>query len=119
MEIELPLDQDGFLRRECPHCGDEFKWHSCGPANEEAEQQPTSETFYCPLCGQPAGPDSWWTQTQLDLIDGASQRLIGAELNSMFDDAFKDLRNSKFVKVTPSNALTNPKYRSPWSNPTT
>lgn len=23
--VQLPLDNDGFLRRECPHCLQEFK----------------------------------------------------------------------------------------------
>ncbi len=26
LEISMPLDSDGFLRRECPTCEREFKW---------------------------------------------------------------------------------------------
>lgn len=36
IQVSLPLDNDGFLRRECPHYMQQFKWHH-GPANEEAE----------------------------------------------------------------------------------
>ncbi|GGT27906.1 hypothetical protein GCM10010271_34830 [Streptomyces kurssanovii] len=54
MEIpmNLPLDNDGFVRRECPHCVSQFKWHH-GPANAEAEQQPS-----------PALPPQrgWWSK---------------------------------------------------------
>ncbi|MGI9084877.1 MAG: hypothetical protein ACR2FE_06245 [Aeromicrobium sp.] len=97
MEISLPLDSDGFLRRECPHCEQEFKWHD-GPANDQAEQQPHSDTFYCPICGEPAGPDSWWTQTQLDLIDNATERHVGQELGDMFKGLERSTRSNKFVK---------------------
>ena len=88
-EVSVPLDNDGFLRRECPNCHREFKWHN-GPANEEAERQPAAETFYCPLCGEPAGADSGWTAAQLDLIENATERYIGQELGDMF----KGLENS-------------------------
>jgi hypothetical protein len=97
MEISLPLDSDGFLRRECPHCEREFKWHN-GPANEEAERQPPSDVFYCPLCGEPAGPESWWTQVQLELIDNATDRFIGQELGDMFKGLERSTRRNKFVK---------------------
>lgn len=97
MEVSLPLDSDGFLRRECPLCEQEFKWHD-GPANEEAEQQPASDTYYCPHCGEPAGPDSWWTQAQLDLIDNAQDRFIGQELGDLFKGLERSTRRSKFVQ---------------------
>ena len=96
MEISLPLDSDGFLRRECPHCEREFKWHD-GPASEEAEQHPPLDTFYCPLCGDPAGPDSWWTKIQLRLIENATERLMGQELGDMFDALERSTRRNRFV----------------------
>lgn len=36
VSVPIPRDADGFIRRECPHCIRQFKWHD-GPANEEAE----------------------------------------------------------------------------------
>ena len=53
-QVSLPLDSDGFLRRECPHCVQEFKWHH-GPANEEAEAADEPAAYTCPLCGQGGG----------------------------------------------------------------
>ncbi len=102
MEISFPLDNDGFLRRECPHCQREFKWHN-GPANEDAEQQPPPETFYCPFCGEPAGSDSWWTQGQLALIDNASERFFSQQLGDMFKDLERSTRLNKFVNFKISN----------------
>lgn len=96
MEVSFPLDSDGFIRRECPHCEREFKWHH-GPANEEAEQQPPWGTYHCPLCGEAAGPDSWWTQLQLDLIGNAQERLINQELGDMFKGLERSMRRNKYV----------------------
>lgn len=98
MEVSLPLDSDGFVRRECPHCEREFKWHH-GPANEEAEQQPPWNTYYCPLCGEPAGPDSWWTHAQLELIENAQERLIGQEFGDMFKSLERSTRRNQYVTV--------------------
>ncbi|MFI1064654.1 hypothetical protein ACH4TC_22520 [Streptomyces spororaveus] len=113
--MSLPLDNDGFLRRECPHCVDQFKWHH-GPANEEAEQQPSPTTYYCPLCGQPAGPDSWWTREQIDYAKGlmapAAARMVEQELKA----TLKQIR-SKYVKVDLRGSVENPETPSPLIEP--
>jgi hypothetical protein len=95
--VSLPVDSDGFLRRECPHCEGVFKWHH-GPANAEAEEQAEAETYYCPLCGQPAGTDSWWTQEQLAYIEGAAMPQVATAMDDQIDKLFEGL-NSKHVKV--------------------
>jgi hypothetical protein len=98
MSVSLPLDSDGFLRRECPHCNSAFKWHD-GSANEEAEQQQVpTDTFFCPLCGQPAGPDSWWTAAQLVAIEAAQEMMLAHELGDAFKQLERDTRRNKFVQ---------------------
>ncbi|MBF6229361.1 hypothetical protein IU470_30255 [Nocardia abscessus] len=62
--VPIPLDFDGFLRRQCPTCGEQFKWHH-GPFNEKAESAPPADLYYCPLCGQPAVVNEWMTPEQL------------------------------------------------------
>lgn len=99
MSVSLPLDSDGFLRRECPHCEGEFKWHN-GPANEEAEQAEVPVTYYCPLCGQSAGPDAWWTQAQLDYMQGMATPVIMQQIQDGIADA---LRGNKHVSFKPGN----------------
>ncbi len=97
MEVSFPLDGAGFLRRECPHCEREFKWHN-GPANEQAEQQTPSDVHWCPLCGEPAGSDQWWTQTQLGLIHNATERYIGQEVGDMFKGLEQSTQNNDVVQ---------------------
>ena len=94
--ISLPLDNDGFLRRECPHCMQEFKWHE-GPANEEAEKMGDSGIYHCPLCGQSADPDSWWTQEQLDY---AQEAAMPSALRSLEDELNKTFRRASNKHMT-------------------
>lgn len=65
--ISVPLDSDGFLRRECPACEQQFKWRASGP-DDEVEHV---EQYFCPLCGRPAGLDAWWTREQLEHAEAA------------------------------------------------
>ena len=95
--VTIPLDEDGFIRRECPHCLRQFKWHS-GPANDEAEQHQDPHTYYCPLCGQPAAPDSWWTQEQLNYAEGVATPAAVRLVEDEFKRAFKGM-NSKHFKI--------------------
>jgi hypothetical protein len=115
LSVSLPLDSDGFLRRECPSCLRQFKWHH-GPANEEAESHPDPEAYTCPLCGQPAGPNSWWTREQLDHVQGAAapatQQLVQDEL----DQALRGL-NSRFVKVKSTSSSDVPAGPMPLTEP--
>lgn len=87
IQVSFPLDSDGFLRRECPHCMGQFKWHE-GPANDEAEQHARPAAYSCPLCGQPAADDSWNTPEQVNLIEKAAMPfalgLVQDELETMF-----------------------------------
>lgn len=65
--ISLPLDKDGFLRRECPSCLRQFKWSPTPPAREHGDEAARPPEFYfCPYCYEKAGPASWWTKEQLE-----------------------------------------------------
>jgi len=88
--VHLPIDDDGFLRRQCPYCMREFKAivdgvkDSCSEDEQTVEDQDENELsesieYYCPYCSQPAGKDSWWTLEQLDFIERHAQA-IGEEL---------------------------------------
>ncbi|MDF9814138.1 hypothetical protein [Streptomyces sp. SPB162] len=113
--MTLPLDHDGFLRRECPHCVRQFKWHH-GPANEEAEEQPAPTAYYCPLCGQPAGMESWWTQEQLDYAQGVAAPAAVREIEQGLRDAFKGA-SSKYVKFDVKGGTDAPDVPAPLTEP--
>lgn len=93
--VQLPLDADGFLRRECPTCEQEFKWSSDDGLDEDAEP---ADQYFCPRCGRPAGLDEWWTPDQLEYAQGVA--VASPDLDSMFrdqiDDAFKGIQGVSF-----------------------
>lgn len=93
--VSLPLDDDGFLRRECPTCEQEFKWFVHREGSGEAEQV---DQYSCPMCGEAAGLDSWWTAAQLEYSRGVAAPVVDDAINDMLDEAFKPLRNNEHLK---------------------
>jgi hypothetical protein len=91
LQMSLPLDSDGFLRRECPTCEREFKWlPSPDPeAGEDtavgaagAAEEP--ESYYCPYCAITAPPDAWLTKAQVAVMEEIVQReLVEPELGKL------------------------------------
>ena len=76
--MSLPLDEDGFLRRECPNCERQFKWWYTPPSEATTEQTALEqvEAYFCPYCYEPASPNAWWTKEQLEY----GQRMAAAEI---------------------------------------
>ena len=81
VSLTLPLD-DGFIRRECPHCERQFKWHS-GPTDDRPEDAIDPDVYSCPYCGETAPLDEWWTRAQLEF---AKASLVGPVLDQLEDD---------------------------------
>ncbi|TFC27614.1 hypothetical protein E3O55_11985 [Cryobacterium sp. MDB1-18-2] len=103
MEIgyTLPLDADGYLRRECPHCEQEFKWHH-GPTPNAPEDFVYDAVYWCPRCGQSAANDQWFTQEQVEFQQGTLEAAAPDLINDMLADAFKPSRRSGITFKQPS-----------------
>jgi hypothetical protein len=69
--MSVPIDGDGFLRRECPTCEREFKWL---PADESDPAEP--RRYYCPYCAIQAPVDHCLTKGQVE----AAQQVVAREL---------------------------------------
>lgn len=73
--MSVPLDTDGFLRRECPTCEREFKWMAS--TNDEDDGEPAPDGgYFCPYCGIQAPSGSWFTHAQIDLATNTVAREI-------------------------------------------
>lgn len=79
--VPIPLDSDGFLRRECPSCRQQFKWHN-GPLNDNAAAAPAAETYFCPRCGVSAATDQWWTTEQAEFARASAMPEVFRHLES-------------------------------------
>lgn len=103
------------MRRECPNCLKQFKWHD-GPANEDAEHQPSASAYYYPFCGQPAGLDRWWTTEQVEYTRGMAAPAAMQVVDDELSKAFRGL-NSKYVKVTKKGSFDKPAEPDPMVEP--
>lgn len=96
--ITLSIDDDGFLRRECPNCEREFKWlHG-------DDGEPTfAGGCHCPYCGCRADEGSWWTRAQLAHVEAT----VAAQMEDVLYDDLKNLeRRSKHLDVSVSRSPT-------------
>jgi DNA-directed RNA polymerase subunit RPC12/RpoP len=91
--ISMPLDGDGFLRRRCPQCSREFKWHH-GESDEDSAMEP--DGYRCPYCSEQT-TDSWFTVAQQAAIE--DELAFFAE--SQIHDAFKGMErhSNEFIKI--------------------
>lgn len=112
VSVPIPSDSDGFIRRECPHCLRQFKWHD-GPANEEAEQHAAPVTYTCPLCGQPAADNSWNTAEQVELARQVAMPQAMEMIQENLEAAFRRVKGVTYKRGSdgtfdPPNPLTEP-----------
>lgn len=100
LAIPFPLDDDGFLRRECPTCEREFKWL---PAQDETEATPApAGGYFCPYCGVQAPPNAWHTTAQVRFMERAVQREVIAPGMDQFGRELRRIgqQTGGLIKIT-------------------
>ncbi len=75
LEIALPLDPDGFIRRACPECGRQFKWFVDRGREEEGAEDPS---YFCPYCRHQG--EDWLTDSQREYVTAKGSAAAAAEL---------------------------------------
>lgn len=104
ISVSLPLDSDGFLRRACPTCADEFKWRQDQPDDQDcAEADPGG--YYCPLCGHQAPAEEWNTADQNTFIESVVYAAAIQATQQSLTDVF---RNSSGVTFAPGDTPHQP-----------
>ncbi len=95
IEMKIPLDNEGFLQRECPNCEQQFRLK---PFEDTTEGDAETEFYYCPYCYKSSSTDSWWTKEQLEYAQKlAFQQVVEPELRNL-QHQIRSL-NSDFIKV--------------------
>lgn len=94
--MSVPLDSDGFIRRECPNCERQFKWR----ISQDDEPVEHVDQYHCPLCGRPADIDSWWTSEQ---IEHAQAAIMPEAMQQVQDALGAALRGNKYVSFKASS----------------
>jgi hypothetical protein len=98
-QISIPLDSEGFLRRECPKCEREFKWlpSGDGDGSTEGANEIDPAAYFCPYCGEQADAGSWLTKPQVALVHHVARREF---VDPMLRDWMSDLERSSSKHVT-------------------
>ena len=119
IDIDLPLDEQGFLRRECPLCNRQYKIFKSEEERENlireivnynlAERNATTdndssdniEYLYCPYCLQKAPKEQWWTQEQLSYIRMYVDNIVVKMINDTMDNIARNVNrlNSPYVRM--------------------
>ena len=102
--VSIPLD-DGFLRRECPSCLRQFKWwHGEHPDRPEGIED--GSEYYCPYCRATAGPQSWYTQPQIDLIQNRAGLYATQHIHEALASSISGLNRSGFIQAELTGGTT-------------
>lgn len=90
--VSVPVDSDGFLRRECPTCEREFKWLPSD--DEDSSEQPDPGGYFCPYCGVQAPTGDWLTQAQAEYLRAiAIRRVVDPKLDELERSGLKMKRS--------------------------
>ena len=88
--MSIPLDSDGFLRRECPTCEREFKWLPDADSVAASDEMQDGG-YFCSYCAIQAPPASWFTEAQIEL----AQNIVTTEVvGPMLKDFTRDIKNA-------------------------
>jgi uncharacterized Zn-finger protein len=106
--MTLPLDSDGFLRRECPYCKREFKVFP-SQKEEDMEESNVIVELFCPYCGQSAGKNSWWTGEQRRYAkEIALKKVLEPELEEL-GKSLENIGKGSFIKIK----MEKPSFKTP------
>lgn len=112
VSLSIPLDSNGFLRRECPHCDLEFKVYVGDDPDRNDDANVPPEGFCCPYCDRRAPADAWYTKEQL----AAGEAALSVEVNKMIerelDDSVRGLERASGGLIKASIATSGPTPRS-------
>lgn len=95
--LQIPVDDDGFIRQKCPTCDREFKRLHHAESAEGLE--PELGGLYCPYCGI-QNADNWLTDAQAEQLRAIALRDVAQpKVEEMLRKSF-----GSAVKFTPSRA---------------
>jgi uncharacterized Zn finger protein (UPF0148 family) len=103
VQIQLPLDDDGYLDRRCSHpeCQSDFK-----VLFDDWRDKVRDEEVLCPLCRHAADSGEWNTDAQQEYIQQATTRYIQKELGDAFRSSARRFNQSQprggFIKMSMS-----------------
>lgn len=87
ISVEILLDDDGLLRKECPYCEEQFKL--------DPDVQLDETKVYCFNCGIHAPNDRFFTTQQVAYIEDLAKNAAIEQMNKMFGRIKSNSKNLK------------------------
>jgi hypothetical protein len=97
--MSVPLDEDGFLRRQCPTCERVFK-RLAAQGDEDQGAEPPEDGYFCPYCAVQAPLSAWHTERQ---IEQARAVVMREKIGPMLDDFKRSVEGSQGSGLVQAN----------------
>lgn len=113
IELSIPLDSDGYLRRECPFCRKQFKVLIPEDERENLASRAIQDhlpedlevdtvddehvdqgTLVCPYCGQEHSVRAWWTQEQIEFFTQHARKIAHEIIQQTLGKSLRNLQRS-------------------------
>jgi len=98
ISVDVPLDDDGYVDRECPNCERPFRWRY-GPSSETARTNVELTQYHCPYCGIEAAADQWWTREQVQHMQASAMAAYMPEVEHQLRQAANGLNRTGFLET--------------------
>lgn len=109
MQVSIPLDDDGYLDRECPNdaCVAPFKVLA-----DDWSERVRDEEVFCPVCGHTAESDHWLTQEQVKHCESRLMAevmpMIDGEMRRMTRDFNRSMPRGGMISMSMSYKSSHP-----------
>ncbi|HRU15955.1 MAG TPA: hypothetical protein P5017_09585 [Anaerohalosphaeraceae bacterium] len=92
INIEMSIDENGYLDRKCPHneCQQEFK-----VLLKDWKEKVPDKKAYCPLCGHSDDSGNWNTPDQDKYISDCAENYVMDKFNKAFSTGVKKFNSSQ------------------------
>jgi len=115
--VTIPLDSDGFVRRQCPSCQREFKWFH-GRTDQAPEDWQDPDTYFCPYCGFEAPNDAWFTDAQAAYVQQSLSGRVSELLTDELDNVARSInRQGGMIRLSVSGQVDSDPPPPPLSEP--
>ena len=78
LAMRIPLDADGYLRRECPNCERDFK-RVVRKVSDAERSWRSPEGLFCPYCGLQSTSNTWLTKAQIEYTKKVLAEMVARE----------------------------------------
>ena len=131
LNVNIPLDEENFLRRECPHCMQEFKIEMSAEDlkdlaqkgiesflthddDDQSDDREEITRYFCPYCGQESATPHWWTQEQLSYMQVYAKNILAKLVNEQFIKPMERTFKKSSGPISISFKGSEMEYEDPW-----